>query len=157
MSKEFDYSELVEKCYNDKLNQEIDNANREHALLLFSKLLDKADRDKEDVKIISQQLFANFYEKLIDRVQKVIDNGNNVEIIVETEVEKNNAFYDKFKHLVSIASANFAELPNFIVIGDHAYRYETSKDSIKAVANFNDPKMGQFIGELFTNIKAKIK
>jgi len=47
-------------------------------------------------------------------------------------------------------------LPNFIVVGDNAYRYETNKDSIKAVANFNDPEMGKFISKLFTNIKVKI-
>ncbi len=156
MSKEFNYKEWIDKCYNGKLNQEIDNVSRESALFLFERLLDKAIRDKENVKIISNQLSSSFYKRLIGKVQKVIDGGNKVEIIVEREVEKNNDFYDKFKHLVSIGSANFAGLPNFIVIGEQAYRYETSKDSRKALANFNDPKMGQFIGDLFTSIKAKI-
>jgi len=158
MSKEFNYKEWIDDCYAKKLNQEIDNANQEHAFLLFEKLLDKADRDKEDVKIISHQLFASFYERLIDKVQKIIDNENKVDIIIETKVEddQNNAFYSKFKEFILKASPNFIELPNFIVVGDHAYRYETDKNSIKAIANFNDPEMGKFINKLFEDIKIKL-
>jgi sugar-specific transcriptional regulator TrmB len=158
MSKEFNYEKWVKKCYDKELNQEIDNANREHALFLFESLLDKASRDGEDVKIISHQLFASFYKKLITKVQKIIDNGNKVEIIVESDIENgdDNIFYSKFKKIILKASSSFDELPNFIVVGDNAYRYETNKDSIKAIANFNDPEMGKFISRLFTNIKVKI-
>ncbi len=156
MSKEFNYEEWVSECYDKRLNQEIDNANRDHAFFLFQKLLDKAFRDKEDVRIISNQLIASFYEKLIDKIDKVINNGNKVEIIVKTEVEKDNAFYAKFKQYISQAYSDFDELPNFIVVGDHAYRHETDSDSTKAIANFNDPEMGEFIKNLFTNIKAKL-
>ncbi len=156
MGKEFDYKKWVGECYDKKLNQEIDNASRKHAFLLFEKLLDKAYRDGEDVKIISNQLFADFYENLIDKVQKIIDNGNKVEIIVEKEVENGNAFYAKFKQFIQNSSSNFDGLPNFIVVGDHAFRYETDKNSIKAIANFNDKKMGVFISNLFTNIKKQI-
>jgi hypothetical protein len=56
MSKDFDYEEFVIECYNDKKDQEIHNASEENALLLFNKLFEKAIRDKEDVKIISNQL-----------------------------------------------------------------------------------------------------
>lgn len=156
MSKKFNYEAWVEECYQKKLDQEIDNADRNHALFLFKRLLDKAVRDGEDVKIISHQLFADFYEKLIDRVQAVIDKGNKVDIIVETNVDSSNAFYTKFEKFITSAHLSFDELPNLIVVGDHAYRYETDKDSIKAVANFNDPEMGKFIKNLFTNIKAKL-
>jgi len=158
MSKKFNYKDLVDDCYLNKKNQEIDNANKEHAFFLFERLLDKADRDKENVKIISHQLFDSFYKRLIDKVQKVIDNGNTVEIIVESTVENgdDNAFYAKFKQYVLKASENFDGLPNFIVIGNEAYRYETDKDSIKAIANFNDPTMGKFIDRLFTDIKAQL-
>lgn len=154
---EFNYEAWVEKCYSKKLDQEIDNANKEHAFFLFEKLLDKAVRDKEDVKIISNQLFANFYERLIEKVQKIIDNGKKVEIIVETDIDNgnNNKFYSKFREYISKAS-NFDELPNFIVVGNNSYRYETDKDSIKAVANFNDPAMGTFINKLFVDIQNKL-
>lgn len=156
MSEKFNYQAWVEECYNKKLNQEIDNANKDHAFFLFETLLDKANRDKEDVKIISHQLFADFYERLVDKVQTVIDNGNKVEIIVEKKVNNDNVFYNKFKQFIIEASGNFDELPNFIVVGNHAYRYETDKNSIKAVANFNDPGMGEFIKDLFINIQAKL-
>jgi hypothetical protein len=158
VSKEFDYEKWVNECYDKKLNQEIDNANKDHAFFLFEKLLDKAYRDKEDVKIISHQLFADFYNELIEKVQKILDNGNKIDIIIETEVEdkKKNTFYTTFCKFISKASLNFEGLPNFIVVGEHAYRYETDKDSIKAIANFNDPEMGKFINKLFVDIKAKL-
>jgi ABC-type nickel/cobalt efflux system permease component RcnA len=50
--------------------------------LLFSTLFDKAIRDKEDVRIISNQLLRRFYNKLTTQLQKVLENGNTVSIIV---------------------------------------------------------------------------
>ncbi|SMN11971.1 hypothetical protein SPBRAN_170 [uncultured Candidatus Thioglobus sp.] len=158
MRKELNYKEWVDDCYENKRNQEIDNANRDHAFHLFERLLDKANRDKEDVKIITHQLFDSFYARLVDKIQKVIDNDNKIDIIVESEVENGdkNIFYSQFKPFISKASSNFDGLPNFIVVGDNSYRYETDKDSIKAVANFNDPEMGKFTKNLFIKIKEKL-
>jgi hypothetical protein len=87
-------------------------------LLLFSTLFDKAIRDKEDVKIISNQLLRRFYDKLTTRLQKVLENGNTVSVIVEKEIDDqvHNTFYQQSKENLKIAS-NFDELPNFIVVG----------------------------------------
>ncbi len=157
MNKKFDYEEFVKECYEGKKDQEIHNASEENALLLFKTLFDKAIRDKEDIKIISHQLLSRFYNQLTDRFKKVLENGNNVNIIVESGVnnESNNNFYQQAKKHVKIAS-NFEGLPNFIVVGDNAFRYETDKNSTKAVANFNNESMGKFIADLFDKINNDI-
>jgi len=157
MNEKFDYEEFVKECYAGKKDQEIHNASEENALLLFKTLFDKAIRDKEDVKIISHQLLSRFYNQLTDKFKKVLENGNNVNIIVESSVnnKSNNNFYQQAKKHIKIAS-NFKGLPNFIVVGDSAFRYETDKDSTKAVANFNDKSMGKFISDLFDKISNDI-
>jgi hypothetical protein len=157
MNKEFDYEEFVNNCYQNNKNQEIHNASEENALLLFNKLFDKAIRDKEDVKIISHQLSARFYNQLTRKLQKVLENNKTVSIVVERSIDDktNNTFYQEAGKQVKVAS-NFEGLPNFIVVGDSAYRYETDKNSTKAVANFNDKSMGEFISDLFDKINTNV-
>lgn len=157
MSKEFNYEKWVEECYQKKLNQEIHNASRDNALLLFKTLFDQAIRDGKDVKIISCRLLADFYNDLTDRLETLLEKGNTVSVIVEKDIndKENNNFYKKCQENLKIAS-NFAGLPNFIVVGDNAFRYETDKNSTKAIANFNDPSMGEFIVDLFNQINADI-
>ncbi len=164
MSKDFDYKEFVNECYEGKKDQEIHNASEENALLLFSTLFDKAIRDKEDVKIISNQLLRRFYDQLTTQLQKVLENGNTVSVIVEKEIDDqvhntfyqlHNTFYQQSKENLKIAS-NFDELPNFIVVGNNAFRYETDKNSTKAIANFNHKSMGMFVSNLFDKIDRDI-
>ena len=157
MGKEFNYEEFVDDCYENKKNQEIHNASEENALLLFNRLFDKAIRDKEDVRIISSILLARFYNELTNKLKKITESGNTVQVIVEEEVDDkgNNNFYKQSKSNLKIAS-NFEGLPNFIVVGDNAYRYETDKNSTKAVANFNNKNMGEFIKNLFDKINKDI-
>jgi hypothetical protein len=154
MSKEFNYEKWVKKCYDKKLDEEIHNASEVNALLLFQTLFDKAIRDKEDIKIISHQLLARFYNKLTDKLQQVIDNGNTVKVIVESAIDNKNEnkFYQKLDKQYLKITSNFKELPNFIVVGDNAFRYETDKNSTKAIANFNNKSMGIFIADLFDKI-----
>jgi hypothetical protein len=105
MSKDFDYKKFVRECYEGKKDQEIHNASEENALLLFSTLFDKAIRDKEDVRIISNQLLRRFYNKLTTQLQKVLENGNTVSIIVEKEIDDqaHNTFYQQSKKNLKIA------------------------------------------------------
>lgn len=158
MSKEFNYEEWIVECYDKRLNQEIHNASEENALLLFKKLFDKAIRDKEDVKIISRQLLVRFYSKLTDKLEAVISNGNTISVIVERDIDdkNNNTFYQHSKKNIKIAKDKFKGLPNFIVVGNNAFRYETDKNNTKAVANFNNESMGKFIVDLFNKINANI-
>jgi sugar-specific transcriptional regulator TrmB len=154
MSKEFNYEKWVKKCYNKKLDEEIHNASEANALLLFQTLFDKAIRDKKNIKIISHQLLERFYNKLTDKLQQVIDNGNTVSVIVESAIDNKdkNKFYQKLDKQYLKITSNFEELPNFIVVGDNAFRYETDKNSTKAIANFNNSNMGSFIADLFDKI-----
>ncbi len=157
MGKKFDYEEFVKDCYSKNKNQEIHNASEENALLLFKTLFDKAIKDKNDIKIISHQLLTRFYNQLTDRLKKVLENGNSVNVIIESNIDDkdNNTFYQQAKNHTKFAS-NFDGLPNFIVVGDNAFRYETDKNSTKAIANFNDKSMGEFISNLFDKINQDI-
>ena len=159
MAKEFNYEDFVLKCYHKKLDKEIHNASTENALLLFNTLLDKAIRDKEDVRIISQTLLASFYNKLTSKIQTIINNGNTINIIVEQDIDdkNNNTFYQKLKEYITLARPKFKQLPNFIVVGNNAYRYEENKESHKAIANFNNQSMGEFITDMFDKLSKDIK
>jgi sugar-specific transcriptional regulator TrmB len=154
MSKEFNYEKWVKECYDEKLDEEIHNASEVNALLLFQTLFDKAIENRENIKIISHQLLARFYNQLTDRLQQVIDNGNTVSVIVESAIDNKdeNKFYQKLDKQYLKITSNFKELPNFIVVGDNAFRYETDKNSTKAIANFNNKSMGSFIADLFDKI-----
>jgi hypothetical protein len=98
-----------------------------------------------------------FYDQLTTRLQKVLENGNTVSVIVEKEIDDqvHNTFYQQSKENLKIAS-NFDELPNFIVVGNNAFRYETDKNSTKAIANFNHKSMGMFVSNLFDKIDRDI-
>lgn len=157
MSKAFNYEEFVKDCYKNKKNQEIHNASEDNALLLFQTLFDKAIRDKQNIKIISNQLLARFYNQLTTKLNQVVANGNTVSVIVEKDIDdkSNNTFYQSLKSRLKIAK-NFDELPNFIVVGDDAFRYETNKNSTKAIANFNNKSMGSFMSDLFDKINKDV-
>ncbi len=110
-----------------------------------------------NIKIISNKLSARFYNQLTNKIKPVLKNKNTVEVIVESSIddESNNNFYQQIKKHAKVAS-NFDGLPNFIVVGNSAFRYETDKNSTKAVANFNDDDMGSFLSSLFDKINKDI-
>lgn len=160
--KEFNYEGYVLECYKGKKNTDIHNASTENALLLFKTLLDEALKAKKDVRIISGSLLASFYNELVEKIQQVLNSGTKVDVIVEKDLAdindiENNKFYQKFKHNIISAQPKFKGLPNFIVVGNSAYRFEKNKEAHKAVANFNNPSMGEFLVDMFDNLKRDIK
>lgn len=152
------YEEYVSLCYEKDKNENIHNATTENALLLFKKLLEKADKNKQDVRIVSGGLLASFYNELVEPLRRVINNGNHVQIITEYDINDidNNNVYQIFKDKITDARVVFKELPNFIVIGNNAYRYEQDKTSHKAIANFNNPSTGGYLVKLFDQLKNDI-
>jgi sugar-specific transcriptional regulator TrmB len=154
---DFDYDEWVNDCYQSRKNQEIHNASQENALMIFNKLFDKAIRDKEDIKIITNKLLASFYNQLTDKLKQIVENGNTVQVIVEEKIDdqENNNFYHQSKRFLKKASS-FEGLPNFIIVGNNSFRYSADKKDTKAIANFNDESMGSFLLDLFDKIDAQI-
>ncbi len=154
------YKEWVEKCDKKNLDEDIHNASEDNALFLFQALLNRAIKKKQDVKIISEFLLARFYNKLTNELQ-TLANNNKLEVIAEKEVDnkENNKFYQsiKDKRIFLSATKRFRSLPNFIVVGDSAYRYETDRVSTKAIANFNNKSMGEFLIDMFNDIKKDIQ
>ena len=164
MKESFDYGRHVIECYEKGKDLDIHNASEKNALLLFKTLFKKAIKDKKDIKIISNKLLARFYNQLTSEVEEVFNNGNTVKVIVETEVDDkdNNKFYQKIKcqkatDNVLSAAKKFKGLPNFIVVGNNAFRYETDKNSTKAIANFNNKSLGECMAGIFDNLSTDIR
>ncbi len=155
---EFSYEGFIAECYKKKLDKKIHNASEENALLLFKTLLDKAIRDKENVRIVSGKLLARFYNQLTDKIATITGNGNTISVIVENDIDdkENNNFYQKLKDSTLLGSKKFSQLPNFIVVGNNSFRYETDKKSTKAIANFNNESMGGFLAGMFDKLSKDI-
>lgn len=156
---DFNYKAYVLECYENNKDQDIHNASTENALLLFKTLLKKAFKNKEDVRIISGSLLASFYNELVVPMQDILNNNNSVKIIVEGDIDdkNNNNFYKSFKDYIVDARVKFKELPNLILVGSNSYRYEEDKNSHKALANFNDKSMGNFMQKVFDDLLIDIK
>lgn len=150
---------LIEECRKGKKNRIIHNASKDHAFALFSSLIDEARKTKEDVRIISGNLDRDFYAKLADSITTCMDDGVKVSVSVvshEFDVDANTFAQAVKKHENGklFVSPNDLEVegPHFLVVGENKFRLELDHDQAKAIANFNDPKVGKTLVNVFNRI-----
>ncbi len=159
------FIKLVKKCRTQKLDHMIQNAAREHALVLFNELIESATDDGvvDPIRIVSGHLDDNFYSKLVPLVEKYISNsGSNIEVIVlDPNFDKSaNSFAQTVDRATNgslhvLSEDIYSELKShahFIIIGNNKFRYETDHDQTKATASFNNASIGGTIMDIFNRL-----
>lgn len=155
-----EFVKLVERCAAKLENQMIFNASRDHALFLYQKLFEVAERTKEPVKIFSRKFEPDFYDKLVTNIGTLLDKNIPVSLISECPVSElvNNKFVNAVKNhqngkfkARSMVDANSL---HFILVNGSRYRYETDPNTMSARANFADPVAGSIIENQFNQMWA---
>jgi hypothetical protein len=159
-----DYSQIVEECRKGLISRKISNASIEHAYVLFDNLLTLAIESKQQVRIVTGCLEEPFYEKIVDKVKKVMDAGIRVDIIALCNKEAlqhkslaeavGNHTNGSIKIRTSDEEYN---QQHFILVGDKSYRIEFSNKDKIAEANFNNELVGEFLLDRFKELSQEHK
>lgn len=153
-STELTYAEIVNDFARRKVDAEISNSKLPHAEAIMSTMVIYA---KREVNIFCGTLDGDLYEQpeFISRavVSMIMHNKVRFRAVVQhldAEALKENGFYkivmemddirDRCEFYTLNEGSTFKEdVEHFATMDDAAYRLETDTDSIKAIANFNDP------------------
>ena len=159
------FEDKVDYCRKNDTADLIDNAAWGHAQYLFKNLLAVAAEKKEDVRIISGHLRADFYESLSKEIGDCINSGAKIDIVVlqdDIDIEEH-----KFAELVNnyqngniivLNDKDNAEIPHMLLIGGggERFRLETDHSQTKAVASFNNEGMGRMLLNIYDDFMKNI-
>lgn len=151
-----DFAEIVRVARETESTRSITNASISHAFILADELFQYAIDKRLDVRIVSGTLEVDFYDRLVGKAERILEAGNRIEIVVErfddTNIS-NHAFYKLVKNhgkgLVVVSP--ITNTPHFILVGNKAFRLETSHKAKEAVASFNDNALGTILLFMFKN------
>lgn len=144
-----EFARKVRKCRQERSPETIENASTAYASVLLEELFGFAQEIKaREVLILSGRLIADVYDKLVGRIKSLLDSGCQVRVIAlssEADMEQNE-FYkavrdygrDRDRGEVACLDQDPRSENHFVVVGDSAYRLETSDSSSTAIASFND-------------------
>jgi len=156
------FTELVKDCRKSKSDKIIHNASMSHALILAENLIQMASKSKKDIKILSGNLHEAFYNNLQESMQKALDIGCNVSLIVlDSEVNlSNSSFWNTIKKSNNgyvmqskLQRSETEKTPHFILVGQESFRLETDHKQTKATACFNNPIIGDSLSTIFDKFK----
>lgn len=151
-----EFSKLVKYCRESLSNKLIYNASIEHAKELVKNLIEVAGERKEDIRIVTGHLHKDFYENLCDTIQDTLKKGVKVQLAVLNP--DTNLTGHRFSDLIRdnggevFKAKEEIKFPHFVLVHDNRYRLETDHEQTKAVACFNDPRIGNFLKRHFHEI-----
>ncbi len=152
------FSQTVKKCREKESDLMLDNASFDHALVLCENLLGAAKDHNESVRIVTGSLAPVFYDKLIGAVTAYLksEDAKIDVIVIDPCADMANSEFAKVleddKRCNLYVSKNKVAYPHFMLIGEKRFRLETDHNKIKAKACFNNPNLGRFLSELFSDI-----
>lgn len=134
----------------------INNASFDHAVELFKALFDEAIKDKTlpPIKITSGELRADFYEQLTEDAKNALEKGVKIQLVIlkpDTNIE-DNQFVNMLRAHENgevYKAINEVKSPHFILVGTDRFRLETSHKQTKAVACFENSKIGGILNNQF--------
>ena len=153
------YREGVNKLLELKIDQQITNGFPEHASVLFEQFF---KHSQKQVRIFCKNMSAQVFDSpsVIDAAKNAINRGVLVEVVLQEdgpESAEMNALAKTGRGLVIHKAVNDAvrEAPfNFTVMDDRAYRFESDRNTIKAVANMFDSKVALLLIRNFELMQA---
>lgn len=140
------YREGVNKLLELKINQEISNGFPEHAAILFEQFF---KHSQKHVRIFCKNLSASVFDMphVIETAANALRRGVQIEVLIQDEQPEAQGFrYLAESHpglaLFKCKDDSFKHVGyNFTVMDDRAYRFESDRKSIKAIANMFDQKI----------------
>ncbi len=130
-----EYRAAITTWANERNTQRFLNDSCDHAQLLASLMIGRADKN-DDVLIYSEKLPSScFFEALSS------SKSSNIRIVVEnaTGLEEIKKLPQDIQNRVACRLAKAADGAHFWIAGD-AFRLELNHDKATAVASFNDPE-----------------
>lgn len=151
-----EFSKLVEECRKNKSSTIIHNASYERAKELFINLFEMAIERKEEVKIVSGDLHADFYESLCEVAKKTMDSGAKIKLVVlNPEIDLSKHPFSKLileKNNEVFQAIQPVEYLHFILVNNKRFRLELDHKKTKAIASFNNLDIGDVLNALFNKI-----
>ncbi len=154
------YAQLIKEYRKSREREMISNGSHEHGRIIADNIFEAALSDKLDVSIITGTLRREFYEPLVPKLSRLLET-NKVNLIV-VDPEESELSGNKFLDCISSASnreiiinrdnSQNRRHQHFILAGDSMYRLETDHEMGLAVANFNDPIVGEMLRDRFESV-----
>lgn len=154
-----DYATLVRECREQRKNWVISNASLDHAAVLFENLFAAAlaipEGEPQTMVIQSHHAMIPFYSRYLKAAKAVLDRGVKIRVLIvdhTVSIEDNPFLTLVDRHAngeVEILHADADGSIDFVVVGNSVYRLEDNIESIKAVANFNDPVVASLLNAKF--------
>lgn len=158
--KKTEFEKLVEKNYKGRTTERISNGSLEHAKILVKYLFRLAIEEKQDVKIMTGSLQADFYDNFSAEAKNLLNQGNRISVISLCQ-PKCGRFFDAVKEnprgSIAIAGEKMESIPHFVLVGNSAYRLETDDYRKSAIGVFNNTDVGSFLAEMFDETQNEIQ
>lgn len=159
-----DFERKVLRCSRHDSPELIRNSTINHAAVLIRTLIQSAykrtvlqSRRKEPIRLLVGCLRKDFYSSdlcLHKDIKEAMDVGCKVSLIILNATQEqleDNRFYQAVEDHANGSVLLLANDPTIedhaVVIGERAYRLETSHDHHTAQASFNSPGMAQLLSE----------
>jgi hypothetical protein len=165
LSNEAAFVRSVRNAKAKNSNEVIENTSIIHARFVVLNLFELALEKKLPIKMISGRLNSVCFNYDVTKVlNQILDMGIEVQLLVTDlsldEVKGNeicksvsSSASGKLFHLNDRASA--FKTPHFILVGDSAYRFETSKTTARGHVSFNKPSSVRVLSSAFSLILEK--
>ncbi len=142
------FEKKVLDCRNNLKCDIIKNDSKEYALILFENLLDVALEKTEDVKIVSGSLDKTFYNKLVQKINLLLDKVQVTVFVLEDVDLSGNHFASAVTERGDLRvnkTGKKINIPHFILVGDRRFRIETDHNQAQADASFDDEALGKVL------------
>jgi hypothetical protein len=153
------YKKHVDELFESHSSQIITNDLAEHGEVLISSFFRRAQRE---IVILSYNLKSSYYTTpdVVGAIVDALDRGVMVRILTQRSpmavglISELNRFKEAHTELVEIRQceeqSEGANIPyNFAVMDDKAYRYESDREGIKAIACAHGPTVARKMKFLF--------
>jgi hypothetical protein len=166
------YIDFLAQNASPPKDEDIPNTTFEHAYQGVSFLIDNAmkyDGEDNEIKIISNQFYEDFWIRLIDEFKKYLEKNGKLSIILLKYIN-NNAVLQRLSMLypdkIDIYFANKIDksklelIPNFTLIKPYGYRIELSDKEMEnkivtAYINFGNLEKSENLSKFFTLLMSK--
>lgn len=142
------YERAVEKARRTESSEVMENLSTNHATVVMENLFQLALDKGFNVNIVSGELHAECYDKLVAYLEKMKNKKLSVRVIVTNKnvLLNDNSFAKEMKEKGFLIKQLYDDSQDhFMTVGDQAFRYELVHAATKAKLSFN---MSWFTKEL---------
>jgi hypothetical protein len=159
------YEELVRGLFDSGSDEIVSNGKPEHAIVIFKLFLERA---KSRVLIFCRDLNDAVFgdDRLLALAKDAVSRGVSIQVIAQNKDVRPSRFLDwvveqsKASNQVlygNCSEGQFGSFPaNFAVMDSRAFRFESDRNKIAALASMNKPETANHLAGIFEGIKASL-